>query len=322
MASTTATATAAVLPVESKAYELSGAELHLALPNMRGVLEDIEKGRKFIENATVLDTGCWNWLFVFAEYPRTSRMLREELGNKEEPLYLGRVATLNEQSMLASLFAEDVAARIEDIRRLINAPKRVCGVALDAKLSATECARTVEARRVAAQRAYVANEERIRTVYEERDAERKAEEVRRVAAARECETYEERIRVLAQELAVRRAAAEGARVANEERISALTKELVAARNMEEKIGWQIEDLDKASRLATRVEAASIVLEEEAGEVVEIAKATAQKRKEYPRQLHHCDYYCYHHDNSMRAAAAVEVGEEEDADSSSKRRRED
>jgi hypothetical protein len=269
----TSTASAAVAAANGKVYELSETELHFALPNMRGVLEDIDKGHKFIENATVLDTRCWNWLFVFAEFPRTSRMLRNELGNKEEPLFLARIATVEEQAMLKSLFAEDVAARLEDIRRLVNAPKRVCGVALDAKLNATDCARTVEARRIAAERAYKANEERIVKLYEERDAERKAAE-----AAHEAE--EGRIRLLVQELAARRLAAERAREDSEERIRALSRELIAARNAEEKIGWQIEDLDKAARLASRVEAASIVLEEEADEVVERAKAVARKANCY------------------------------------------
>jgi hypothetical protein len=216
--SANATASAAAAVVNNrKAYELSETELHFALPNMRGVLEDIEKGHKFIANATVLDVKSWDWIFIFADYPRTAQMLRTELGSKEEPLYLSRIATEEEQAVLKSLYAEDVAARLDGIRKLVDAPKRVCGASLRDGMSAAECARTVEARRIAAERGREANAERIRT---------------------------------------------------------LSKQLVDARNAEEEIRWELEHLGKAQRLMARVEAVSMVLEEEAEAVVKRAREVA------------------------------------------------
>ena len=268
--SASASAAAASDDVSSKVYELCGTELNFALPNMGGVLEDINKGHLFIDNATVLDTKCWNWVFIFADFPRTSRMLRNELSSTpEEPLYLSRVATLEEQAVLRALFVEDIVARFDAIRKLVTSPKRVCGVVLDATLTPTACVDTVRNLLESAERGRDANEERIRA--------------------------------LSQEIVI--AERRGGGGADQERSKrAMAQWLVAARNNEEAIGWQIEDLNTALRQASRVEAVWRVLEEEAGGVVARAKALAADDM-IPDYYYYCRRMYFRGDDAADAAAA-------------------
>jgi hypothetical protein len=254
----------------SKVYELCGTELNFALPNMGGVFEDIDKAHLFIRNATVLDTKCWNWVFIFADFPRTSRMLRNELSTQEEPLYLSRVATLEEQAVLRALFVEDIVARFDAIRKLVTSPKRVCGVVLDATLTPTACVDTVRNLLESAERGRDANEERIRA--------------------------------LSQEIVIAERRGEGGGADQERSKRAMTQWLVAARNNEEAIGWQIEDLNTALRQASRVEAVWRVLEEEAGGVVARAKALAADDM-IPDYYYYCRRMYFRGDDAVDAAAA-------------------